>query len=259
MTQAMPHVAARHRAPRSAGGAWARLRRDALAQGRLFIAVVLIVAVGAVVSDSLASGRVGAEADSYTRLAADTGPISTVIDPVGAAAGLAPADQDPMPLSPAAAAAGTVPTRVLIPSIGVDAELVDLTRDASGVLIPPDELLEAGWYRASVVPGDIGPSIIAGHVDDTENAGVFARLRELKPGDLVETKLSDGTSVMFSVDGAVDVAKADFPTNAVYGATPTPQLRLITCNGPYDFGVRHYSNNLVVFASMVDPNLTVGG
>ncbi len=151
-----------------------------------------------------------------------------------------------------------VPARLSISAIGVDVELVDLQRDADGVLIPPAGLLEAGWYSGSVVPGDLGPSVIAGHVDDTETAGIFAHLQDLHAGDLIQTTLSDGSQVSFVVDDIQDVAKAAFPTEAVYGATPTPQLRLITCNGPYDFGIHHYSNNLVVFASMVDPNLTVG-
>jgi hypothetical protein len=50
------------------------------------------------------------------------------------------------------------------------------------------------------------------------------------------------------MDRSEDVAKTEFPTAEVYGPTPNSQLRIITCNGPYDFNALHYRNNLVVFA-----------
>lgn len=156
--------------------------------------------------------------------------------------------QDPQPYADAAPAPGVVPTRLRIPVIGVDAELVDLVRDADGVLLPPPDLASAGWFTGSAVPGAVGPAVLAGHVDDTTTAGVFARLRELAPGAEILVTLSDGSERRFLVDRTLDVAKVEFPTDAVYGPVPNPQLRLITCNGPYDFVNREYRNNLVVFA-----------
>jgi LPXTG-site transpeptidase (sortase) family protein len=144
--------------------------------------------------------------------------------------------------------AGVYPTRVQIPAIDVDAPLEDLHRDADGVLLPPDAWLSAGWYADGVVPGDIGPAVIAGHVDTTERAAVFVALDQLVAGDQVTVQLSDGESKTFVVDSSLDVAKSGFPTNDVYGQTPNAQLRLITCNGPFDDAAGKYSNNLVVFA-----------
>ncbi|HEY8588601.1 MAG TPA: sortase [Naasia sp.] len=180
-------------------------------------------------------------------------PPAAAAEPV---AGRAPAAepaavrQDPQAYTEAAQppAAGVVPTRVRVPDIGIDAELVDLVRDADGVLLPPPGLASAGWFTGSAVPGAVGPAVLAGHVDDTSTAGVFSRLRELAPGAEILVTLSDGSERRFLVDRTVDVAKAEFPTDAVYGPVPNAQLRLITCNGPYDFAGRHYRNNLVVFA-----------
>jgi len=167
---------------------------------------------------------------------------------VAAGPGTAGALQDPVPLDTGTPAAGVTPVRLAIPSIGVDSSLDELTRDPAGVLLPPAGLENAGWYSGSAVPGAIGPAVLAGHVDDTETAGVFARLRDLAPGAEIVVTLSDGTARKFVASHAVDVAKTSFPTEDVYGPTPTSQLRLITCNGPYDFGVMHYSNNLIVYA-----------
>ena len=41
-----------------------------------------------------------------------------------------------------------------------------------------------------------------------------------------------------------------FPTAEVYGPTPDAQLRLITCDGPYDRAAGRYLHNLVVFATL---------
>ena len=40
--------------------------------------------------------------------------------------------------------------------------------------------------------------------------------------------------------------KTHFPTDLVYGPTPLPELRLITCTGEFDYAHRSYLNNLVV-------------
>jgi LPXTG-site transpeptidase (sortase) family protein len=156
--------------------------------------------------------------------------------------------QDPQPLPGDAPAVGVVPTRLVIADIGVDAPLPPLRLDQNRVLLPPGDLDTAGWYARSAVPGAVGPAILAGHVDDTETAGVFARLHELQPGAAITVQLSDGTSRRYRMDRSEDVAKTEFPTAEVYGPTPNSQLRIITCNGPYDFNALHYRNNLVVFA-----------
>jgi hypothetical protein len=42
--------------------------------------------------------------------------------------------------------------------------------------------------------------------------------------------------------------KDHFATAAVFGPTPDPELRLITCGGPFDTSIGHYEDNVVVFA-----------
>ena len=166
-----------------------------------------------------------------------------------AAAARAAGMQDPVGASPSAAA--LVPRRVLIPAIGVDAGLLDLRRGADGVLAapPPGELEKAGWYARGTVPGQVGPAVIAGHVDWVDRPAVFERLGELRPGDRVAVEMSDGSRVRFRVDRTTTVEKDRFPTRTVYGPTPDPQLRLITCGGPWDDARDIYSENVIVSAS----------
>ncbi|GAB3574721.1 class F sortase [Leifsonia lichenia] len=158
--------------------------------------------------------------------------------------------QDPASPSSAPTVRGLAVTRVTIPSIGVDAPVELLDQDASGALLPPAQWQSAGWYRSGVVPGQVGPAVIAGHIDSDAGPAVFARLNELQPGASVTVTLSDASVVAFTVDHSIDVSKRAFPTQQVYGAVPTPQLRLISCTGVFDRAVGHYENNLVVFADL---------
>lgn len=155
------------------------------------------------------------------------------------------------PAVEASAAATAPPVRVRIPDIGVDSPLEDLRRDDAGVLLPPEEWMSAGWYVDGVRPGAIGPAVIAGHVDTFDQVAVFVDLETLQPGARIEVDRADGSTVAFAVDRMIDVSKKEFPTAEVYGPTVGPELRLITCNGPFDDAENRYANNVVVFATEV--------
>ena len=155
------------------------------------------------------------------------------------------------PAAPEARSDAT-PTRVTIPAIGVDASLEDLHRGAAGELDPPKGWDNAGWFSDGIVPGQVGPSVIAGHVDSPTSAAVFFRLDELVAGDEVHVAMTDGSSRTFTVETTERASKSAFPTSDVYGTTPTPTLRLITCDGTFDTATGHYTDNLIVFADLSD-------
>lgn len=163
----------------------------------------------------------------------------------GGTAGL----QDPVVSEPPSTTSAR-PVRLVIPRIGVDSGLDRLTRDDRGVLVAPAYADTAGWWAQGVVPGQVGASVIVGHLDTILGPAVFVRLKQLRPDDAVEVRMSDGSTVTFRVDGSHVVKKALFPSDAVYGATPDAQLRLITCSEPFDPVSRTYTDNLVVFASV---------
>lgn len=167
-----------------------------------------------------------------------------------AASGLL-ADELQAPAATSETATIAAPVRVRIPDIGVDAPLEDLRRDADGVLLPPEEWMSAGWYTEGVLPGATGPAVIAGHVDTVSQAAVFVDLEKLQPGARIDVDRADGTVASFQVTRTIDVSKKEFPTAEVYGPTPDSQLRLITCNGPFDDAEHRYANNLVVFATEI--------
>jgi len=139
------------------------------------------------------------------------------------------------------------PTNVRIPKIKINTSIVPLTLDGTGALEAPTSFTQVGWYAQGTAPGDIGPAILAGHYDNTLRGTVFYQLRLLKAGDLVQVR-RDGTWLDFTVVYSGEYSKQDFPTERVYGPTPDPELRLITCGGTFNGRVGSYDDNIVVFA-----------
>jgi len=143
------------------------------------------------------------------------------------------------------------PSRLQIPAIGVDSGLIGLGLKRDGSMQVPTDGFPAGWYRHGPTPGELGPAVVAGHVDWAGAPGVFFRLRSVVPGDLVRITRRDGAVAVFSVTRTSRTAKSSFPTAAVYGDVNRPALRLITCGGSFDRTARSYRDNIVVFADLV--------
>jgi hypothetical protein len=152
----------------------------------------------------------------------------------------------PVPGDPGDGAATGPPTRLRIAAIGVDSPLEPLHLDAHGALTAPS-FPHAGWYADGPAPGDVGPAVLAGHVDSTTGPAVFYRLGDLRPGDPVQVQRS-GRWLTFKVVDVRRYPKNAFPTTDVYGPTPDPQLRLITCGGDFDEARHSYLDNTVVYA-----------
>lgn len=144
------------------------------------------------------------------------------------------------------------PVRLDIPRIDVATRLMKLGLTADRELQVPalTQAGIAGWYDLGPVPGDVGPAVLAGHVDSDTGPAVFYGLSALRPGDRLRVDRSDHRTAVFSVDRVTAFAKSRFPTRAVYGATPDPELRLITCGGTYDPARGGYQSNVVVFAHL---------
>jgi sortase (surface protein transpeptidase) len=142
------------------------------------------------------------------------------------------------------------PARIRIPAIGVSAAVVRLGLEPDGTLEVPSDYDDTGWYTGGPAPGETGPAVIAGHIDSHRRPAVFYRLRELRPGDEITVGQTDGSSVRFTVDAIAQYPKRAFPTAAVFGPSPDPILRLITCGGSFDRSRRSCRDNVVVTARL---------
>ena len=252
-------------ARRPAPGHVARLRPRILG---VTVAALVAVPFGAVPAGPAPAGPAPAASAPATPAPADlvlAGPARVPAVAKVAASPVAvpvPPDVDRVPvrlgpgevIAPPAPAAATLersmPTRLHIPAIGVDSELVGLGLQDDGRMEVPPGAFPAGWYTGAPTPGELGPAILAGHVDYSGSAGVFFRLRELAPGDPVEVVRADGSTVVFRVTHVEQHAKDAFPTAAVYGDIDHAGLRLITCGGAFDRAAHSYEDNIVVFAEL---------
>jgi hypothetical protein len=152
-------------------------------------------------------------------------------------------------LTPAEAFARARPLYIEIPVLAVARPLGELSADPdTGELSAPADPAMPGWFASGVIPGDIGPAVVGGHVDSRNGPGVFFELERLRPTDLIMITRSDGRKIRFAVTAVHRYPKDRFPTAAVYGATPVPQLRLVTCGGRFDSRARSYPDNVIVDA-----------
>lgn len=184
--------------------------------------------------------------------------VATVPAPAGPVVALSAGPVVAPPAGPSGSArpvtaAGPVPVArpvsLTIPVIGVKTALTRLGLAEGGTLQVPSSATVAGWYTGSPRPGSIGSAVIAGHIDSKTGPGVFFRLPELRVGDRIYVSRADGTTVGFRVTALGTYQKDYFPTGTVYGATPDPELRLITCGGTFDDATGHYLSNTVVYAA----------
>lgn len=157
------------------------------------------------------------------------------------------------------------PTEIDIPSIKAHSSLIPLglipDGPHKGALAVPDvkHPEQAGWYANGVVPcGPAGPAVVVGHIDGAGKYGVFHDLAKMTSGDTISITMTAGTCT-YTVYQVVHVSKDPrpspsnpnpFPSERVYGNTPGPEIRLITCGDQFVGGELGYKNNIIVFGKL---------
>ncbi|NVM99579.1 sortase domain-bontaining protein [Arthrobacter sp. SDTb3-6] len=147
----------------------------------------------------------------------------------------------------------SVPVRLDVPAVDIHTALVPLGQAADGSMdVPGGQPGDpGGWYKYSPTPGQLGPAVILGHVNNLASPqGLFFRLHEMKHGEQFTVTRADHTVAVFQVDKLAEVKKATFPTLAVYGNTNRAEIRLITCGG-YDAATGVWTENTVVYGHLV--------
>jgi hypothetical protein len=212
---------------------------------RRLVLVLLLVAGGGMMASIILLPRGERSRD----LSSETPPAGRVLEagPDGEQAIPAP-PADTMAEPASSPGPQYAPLTIQIPVIGASAPVDPLGLNRDGTLQVPTDFARAGWYTGRPPPGATGPAIIVAHVDSKSGPAVFARLRELKPGDEVTVVRTDRSGVIFVVDRVESYPKNAFPTTAVYDPTPGSTLRLITCGGSFDRKAGHYRDNVIAFA-----------
>jgi len=131
----------------------------------------------------------------------------------------------------------------------VDAPIVPVGADPrTDLLAVPASVSTIGWYRYGSSPGSSGSVLLVGHVDSAaRGAGVLFHLRQMRPGAAIDIRLSDGSWRRFATIALRTYAKGRLPSR-LFARSGPEVLALVTCDGPFDPGTGHYTDNVVVYA-----------
>lgn len=158
---------------------------------------------------------------------------------------LPPADKQP---DQATLAVPTLPARLFIPSIDVDSPVEYSGVTSTGNMAVPSDIAKTGWYKLGPLPGNKGSAVMSGHVNGPQGQpGVFARLAELRAGDIIKAVDTNGITTVFEVQHTKRYGK-DAQPDEVFHSSEGVHLNLITCVGDWNAAERQYSDRLVVFA-----------
>jgi LPXTG-site transpeptidase (sortase) family protein len=144
-----------------------------------------------------------------------------------------------------------LPLRLQIPTLQVDANIAYMGLTADGDMDVPPDLVNVGWYKFGTKPGEQGSAVIAGHLEGTEDLGVFINLNKLRSGDLINIRNDRDELISFAVR-ETRTYKQDERPDEIFNKTDGSHLNLITCSGIWDNAKKRYSHRLVVFADKIE-------
>lgn len=176
-------------------------------------------------------------------VAADQPSVDGAQDPFVVEPGVRLDEAEPQP----ARAVGR-PQRLIVPSLGVDAPVIDIGV-VDGVLLPPPDPQVLGWWAAGAQPGALrGGALITGHTVHS-GGGAFDDLETLRTGDRVAVRTARGL-IRYAVTGVTVYRKQGLARDAekVFSQTVPGRLVLITCE---DWNGSGYDSNAIVFAERV--------
>ncbi len=86
------------------------------------------------------------------------------------------------------------PSRLVIPSIGLDAPVVEVGITVeNGKPVWETAAFAVGFYRGSALPGTRGNTVMAGHISSpvSKKGDIFRRLPEVRIGDRIDVFVGD--------------------------------------------------------------------
>jgi len=144
------------------------------------------------------------------------------------------------------------PLRLVIPSLGIDANIQPVGKNGRGEMAAPSNFSDVSWYREGTVPGEKGSAVMAGHVDNgIALEGVFKHLHELRKGDEFSVVTKGGATVRFIVSDVQSFHYKEVPLELLFLMKDKARLNLVTCDGAWISGERTYDRRLVVFGELL--------
>lgn len=158
---------------------------------------------------------------------------------------LAPLQATSAPAAPAPPRTYAPAVRLRIPSVGIDARVVQVGIVNGEFEVPK---FAVGHYRGTALPGEPGNGVYAGHVSSISSGNVFANLHRTTVG--ADVLLQTPHGVLRYVVTAVRVV----PRTWMEALAPTPNatVTLIACTGQWDWQMRDYLERLIVRAELAE-------
>jgi LPXTG-site transpeptidase (sortase) family protein len=145
----------------------------------------------------------------------------------------------------------SLPIRLTIASIHVDAPIESVGTDADGAMQAPATPEGAAWFDLGPLPGEKGSAVIAGHSGWKDGIpALFDRLKDVHKGDLITVENSQGVVSTFIVRDT-HIYDAGVDASSIFTSSSGPHLNLITCIGTWNVSQKSYSERLVVFTDLV--------
>lgn len=182
-------------------------------------------------------------ADVTSRVVKNIGPDATFL-----AFAPAVAINNPPLFVAATTSAAIVPSRLRIPSLGVDAKVESVGIKANGAMATPSNFDNVAWYSPGAKPGGEGSAVFAGHVNNALlKSGVFEHLAQIKKGDYVTVEDASGKALVYRVSSIKEYAP-DALTDDLFTTAGPSRIVIITCDGDWVPSARSYDKRLVVVA-----------
>lgn len=208
---------------------------------------LLVLASSTAPTDALASSTTP-DSPSTVQTAAASAPQAVHT----AAAKAAPPQETAAPKAAVASAAASypviragskVPTRVIIPSIGVDNRVIPVGLTASGdMAVPSGSTSNVGWWRGGTLPGNVGSAVFDAHV-----FAAFKDLDRMAIGDSVYVVTEGGVKERFVVTEIETKPTAQVSPWKLFSRDDARRLNLITCAGHLTPDHSTYTERIVVY------------
>jgi LPXTG-site transpeptidase (sortase) family protein len=143
------------------------------------------------------------------------------------------------------------PRSLRIASANIFGPIQQMGLTTTGALAAPTNINFAGWYVGSARPGDVGLSVIDGHITGRFSNGIFNRLHAVAVGDEITIQFGDLTVRHFVVVDKQVLPEAQAAT-VLFAKRPNiaSQLNLITCS-VFDAATKTYTHRTILVAKLI--------
>jgi LPXTG-site transpeptidase (sortase) family protein len=145
----------------------------------------------------------------------------------------------------------SLPVRLIIPSIRVNANVIEVGLASDGSVDVPRGPYDVAWFNGGPPPGLPGSSVIVGHYGRWQNGAnsVFDNLKKLYKGDKIYVENDRGVVTTFVVKEIRIYDRGDSVPD-IFHKNEGTHLNLITCSGAWIPGKNTYNQRLVVFSDI---------